>query len=127
MASSIMGCLEFTWDSPSQPPDSKMPILDTKIWVDIPTRSWDLPEALLPQNAEIPMIPGDLKPNIMYEFYRKEISNKTPMHARSAAPLKQKIATMADEFLRRMTNTSKHLPKAALEAKLTEYANNLKS
>ena len=73
------------------------------------------------------MIPGDLKPNIMYEFYRKEISNKTPMHARSAAPLKQKITTMANEFLRRMTNTSKHLPKAALEAKLTEYANDLKS
>ena len=48
-----------------------------------------------------------------------------PMLARSAAPMKQKIQTMTNEFLRRMVNTSRDLPMRILDNVLAQYARDL--
>ena len=33
MASDVMECLDFTWDSPQQHQDQSMPVLDTAMWI----------------------------------------------------------------------------------------------
>ena len=33
MASSVLQCLDFTWDTPSRNQNQKMPVLDTMVWV----------------------------------------------------------------------------------------------
>ena len=38
MASSILNCLNFTWDAPSLHPGREMPVLDTVMWLGIPQR-----------------------------------------------------------------------------------------
>ena len=122
MASSLIGCLEFTWDSPSMHQTGMMPVLDTVMWMGKPTRSWELPDAILPPGTTgIPTNPL-LKNNVMYKFYRKQIANQTPMNSRSAAPTKQKLQTATNEFRRRMLNTSRFLPKHHLEEALSTYS-----
>ena len=111
MASSQLECLNFTWDSPSNNANNKMPVLDTMVWVDTELRMWDIPTAILGNNINIPVKTGDLKRIIMYEFYKKPMSNKVPLHCRSAVPSKQQITTVSNEFLRRLKNTSRELPK----------------
>ena len=40
-----------------------------------------------------------LKPNILFEFYRMEITNETPMYHICAAPEKDKVKTVVQEFI----------------------------
>ena len=46
IASSIMKCLQFTWDSPNNNATGTMPVLDTKMWVGLEAREWGLPEGM---------------------------------------------------------------------------------
>ena len=39
IASSILQCLDFTWDAPGRNPSGTMPLLDTMIWVGYPSRT----------------------------------------------------------------------------------------
>ena len=43
-----------------------------------------------------------LKPNILFEFYRMEMTNETPMYHICAAPEKDKVKTVVQEFIRRI-------------------------
>ena len=47
MVSSILKCLQFTWDVPNQDNRFRMPVLDTVMWVGTPTRVQGIPDALL--------------------------------------------------------------------------------
>ena len=47
MASSVIGCLNFTWDYPGNNTDKTMPVLGTAMWIGYPTRKWDFPEEIL--------------------------------------------------------------------------------
>ena len=59
--------------------------------------------------------------NILYQFFRKSIANRTPMHARSAAPEKDKVRTVVNEYFRRLKNCSRELlPATVLEVLLTQ-------
>ena len=115
MASSVMKCLNFTWDAPSLHKDGKMPVLDTAMWMGLAERQWDLPEDFLPAGIDPPTITGKIKPTVMYQFYRKTMANSKPMHSRSAAPEQDKIQTVTQEFNRRMKNTSRSLARSHLE------------
>ena len=93
----------------------------------LPTRSWDIPHPILPADTpNIPMIQSSLQPVILNQFYRKVKSNKTPMQEKSANPLKSKIQTATNEFLRKMTNTSRLLPRDNLESIIRTYFNDFK-
>ena len=88
MASDVLDCLNFTWDSPSCNSNNKMPVLDTQLWVGMPNRTWDIPQDIFPDQNTLPINPNDLKPVILYSFYKKEIATKTPMNSRTAVPNK---------------------------------------
>ena len=122
MATSLVECLDFTWDCPSRNATGTMAVLDTQMWVGLPAREWGVPNQILPEEEQKPERAGALKPLILFKFYRKEVSNKMPMNARSAAPDKQQIQTATQEFIRRYKNTSRSLPKSHIEEILADYA-----
>ena len=62
----------------------------------------------------IPIKTGAPKRIILYEFFKKPMSNKTPMLERSAAPNKDKLQTAVNEFIWRFKNTSRELPKESI-------------
>ena len=110
MASSILSCLEFTWDAPCLNPSKKMPVLDTQVWVGTQIREWSLPKCLIPDGVELPTKHGPLKQIILYQFYRKAIANHTPFNSRAAYPERDRISTISQDFIRRFKNTSRELP-----------------
>ena len=98
MASSILACLQFTWDSPAQNKTGMMPLLDTMIWVGQSARSWGVPEEMLPEETSLPTKTGALNRIILYKFFRKPVASNTPMHSRSAVPTKDQVQTVTNEF-----------------------------
>ena len=110
MASGILSCLQFTFDTPASNTNAQMPVLDTSMWVDWQTRELGIPEEIIPSDIKLPVKSGQLKKVVMYRFYRKTIANKTPFNSRSAGPLKDKIQQVSQEFVRRFRNTSRQLP-----------------
>ena len=119
MASSVTGCLNFTWDSPSNNEGGKMPVLDTQMWMAPCAKIWGVPEPLIDGEVQLPT--SESVTVIQYSFYRKTMANRTPIHARSAAPEKDKVTTVTNEFIRRMKNTSRSLPRFHLEEYLQNY------
>ena len=101
MSSSIMKCLNFTWDSPGKNPNNGMPVLDTTMWVGIPERKWGLPDCILREGTQLPEILGEVRPIILHCFYRKSMANRTPLHHRAAVPEKDRVRTVSNEFARR--------------------------
>ena len=74
IAGSILECLDFTWDTPHQNNNDKMPVLDTMVWVGPGRRTWGVPEAILEPGTKLPLKTGAIKQIILYSFYRKPIS-----------------------------------------------------
>ena len=91
-----------------------------------PTRKWDLLEEILEHKTKLPEKTGVIKIVILYKFYRKSMANRTPLHSRAACPEGDRIQTVVNEFIRRMKNTSRNLPRHTLEATLAEYSCDLK-
>ena len=85
MANSICPIIQKTEDCPGLNSDGKLPILDLKVWVDI-------------------------QGEIFYEFYMKEMVRRSLMLARSAMPAKVKRASLTQEALRILRNTSPGVP-----------------
>ena len=54
------------------------------------------------------------------------MAKQTPMHQRSACPEKDRVTTVVNEFMRRMKNTSRDLPRNHLEETLRTYAKDLR-
>ena len=71
MASGILKCLEFTFDSPSNNTNGCMPVLDTMMWIGRQAREYGIPRQIVPSDLEIPTETGQLKQVILYKFYRK--------------------------------------------------------
>ena len=63
---------------------------------------------------------------ILYDFYRKTMACRTPIHQRSANPEKDKVQTVANEFQRRFRNSSRDLPSTAIEKVVKEYVKDSK-
>ena len=97
ISSSILECLQFTWDSPSCNPNNKMPVLDTQIGVATERREKGLPDGM-GQSTKVTKL-GDLKQVIVFEFYKKPMANKCPNLRRSGLPDGSKRSTVANEIL----------------------------
>ena len=121
MASSILECLNFTWDANSNNREGMMPVLDTKVWVGAPCRTCGVPTKILIPRTKLPSRKGILKPIVQSKFYRKTVASRTQMITRSAAPAREKIQTATNEFLRRMRNRARTLKKSHLEGVLSDY------
>ena len=73
MASSIYGCLNFTWDSPSRNSNSKMPVLDTQLWLQQEEREAKVHPQM---SKETITRVGKLKQVIMYEFFKRPMASR---------------------------------------------------
>ena len=126
MASGILKCLNFTWDLPELNNSGKMPVLDTMMWKEKHQRTWGVPQPLVELGTSLPQHTGQVKQIIMYEFYRKPMATKTPMHQRSATPERDKVQTAVNEFIRRFKNTSRQLKEDNIEQVVKEYCTDLR-
>ena len=84
MASCINEMIQMTGDCPSLNNDGRMPLLNTKVWVE---------EGLL-----------------LYENYRKPMANPLMMLEMSAMPANMKRTVLTQEVVRIRRNMSKRLP-----------------
>ena len=99
-ANSIFEFLNVKIDCPSLHEDGYMPILDIKAKIE--------------------------SGKIVYMFYKKPLSNDRVILANSAMPHNVKMATMVNEAIRRLRNTSRTLPWATKAEILTRFSNDLR-
>ena len=61
-----LDCLNFTWDSPTNNENGKMPVLDTQMWMGVERRKKGIPKGM----REAPTVTklGGLKQIILFEF-----------------------------------------------------------
>ena len=83
IANSIDPMLKFTVDVPSNHEDGKLPMLDTKVWIE--------------------------EGQINFEFYQKEMKNKLVLSKNSAMPNRQLIQIHTENVFRRLHYTRKCL------------------
>ena len=114
IASSIIKCLKFTWDSPSANKSGKMPVLDCQLWMEMDQRTRNIPSKIDPESPEM-INPRELKPVIKYLFYKKPMASKTANKESNGLPEKTKISTAINKVPRRCKNTSMNLDDQYLE------------
>ena len=68
---------------------------------------------------------GTLKPIVLFQFYKKPMSNQTPNLMRSGLPEGSKRATVTNEIHRRLKNTSRELETSIVSKILREYMDEL--
>ena len=125
MASSIMNGLKFTYDTPGMNRTGTMAVLDTQVWMGEEAREEGIPEEILEESEHPRMKTGELKRVVLFRFYQKPMTDRTANRKTSAQPEGMKVSTVAGEIIRRCKNTSRDLPKEALEETLKEYMKDL--
>ena len=94
MASSIIPGVDFTVEFASKSPNATVAMLDFQLWKEkIPN----------PEN------PGTTMETLRYKFYEKPMTNPKVLDSSSAMPHKVKVATLTQEGVRRLCNTSREL------------------
>ena len=58
MATDVLECLMFTYDTPESNPEGQMPVLDTKMWLGMKQMTPGMPEAI---TQDRPNKPGEAK------------------------------------------------------------------
>ena len=101
---SIHPSIQLTTDYPSKNQDEKIPILNLKVWME--------------RNQEE-------QTNILYEHYRKEVSKKSTVHARSAMGIRQKRSILSQDLLTIMNNCSPLLGETRRKEHVNEYMKRL--
>ena len=96
IANSVSDFIELTVDSPSRNETGWMPILDLQVQV---------------SNNEI-----------IYKFYKKEVSHHLLMLERSALPAKMKRNSLVQEGIRRLRNTKRELDWSVKSEILSEFS-----
>ena len=101
VANHVEPMIQFTYDIPMSYPDSKLPVLDIKLWLD-------------------PSVEA------MYEFFEKVTKNDKVILASSAIPRNQKITILTAEAVRRLRNTSRKLGSSIQNKHLNDFTVKLK-
>ena len=110
MASGIMDGIDFTVDYCSKNPTRTVAMLDFQLWK---------------ENETDPDSPGGMRETLKYAFYEKEMTNPKVMDAETALPHKVKIATLTQEGVRRICNSSRSLPNSQKCKILSNYMRKL--
>ena len=106
IADSIHPSIQLTADYPSNNEDTKIPILNLKVW----TKS-----------------DGENRINVRYEPYRKEVSTKATVLQRTAMSNKQKRSILTQELLTIMNNCSSRLEETTPKRRINEYLSDYNS
>ena len=110
MASSVIPGLSFTMDYPANNNNSRMPMLDFELWR---------------EKEPDPCKPGELRESLRYNFFEKKVTNPRVMDKSSAMPHSMKMATLMQEGVRRLCNSSRELPHQERCATLSLYMRKL--
>ena len=93
----IMEDIKLTFETPSMCAEGKMPILDTRMWIER-GKGWENEEG------------GETVDQVRFEFYRKPMCTPLTVLKRSAMGNKEKRQTCMMETYRRFKNTHPDLP-----------------
>ena len=99
IGNSVSDFIQLTADYPSKHENGWMPLLDIQVRV---------------RNNQVE-----------HKFYKKEVSNPLLMLANSAMPMKIKRNSLAQEGIRRLRNTSRHLPWEMKADILSDFSHKL--
>ena len=91
MASDLVNCLRFTWDTPEHNNNGRMPVLDSQLWVEIQPRVKGIPEEMDPEAPKETCI-GGLKRIIMFSFYKKPMASRKNSLNRAGLPESTKVS-----------------------------------
>ena len=94
MASSIIPGVNFTVEYASKSPSGTVPMLDFQLWG---------------ETEPDPENPGSTRETLSYKFFEKEMTNPKVLDCASAMPHRTKVATLTQEGVRRLCNTSREL------------------
>ena len=125
IASSMIKCLNFTHDAPEANENGRMPVLDTEMWLGKEPKIPGIPKDMLQEMDALEEKKGSPCRVVLYNFYKKTISNKIPNLESSASPIGQKMATVSQEITRRLKNTSLDLHQDEVENNLKNYMDEL--
>ena len=100
IANEISPCIQVEIDCPSLHENKKMPILDLEVWIE--------------------------ENKVMYQYYRKPMSNFLVLMERSAMPTKMKRVCLIQEIVRILRNTKKELHEKVKIGFLNEFALRMK-
>ena len=100
IANNINENIQFTWDTPGQNTNNRMPVLDLACWVT------ETNEGTL----------------LNYEFYMKHMANSICLPSNSAICTHTKFNTYRQEAFRVLTNTAVHLPWSVKVGHLTRLS-----
>ena len=103
MMNAICSWLVLTMETEEMFPERMLPTLDVKIWVAV----------------------VDGKNVILFMFFEKEMVSPMVLHKRSAMPEGIRRATLNQEMVRRMVNTSEMVPLADRLMVVNDYAQKL--
>ena len=93
------------------------------MWVALESREKGFPEQI-GQLIRVSKI-GQLKRIIMFLFFKKPMANPCPNLRRSGPPEGTKRATVTNEIIRRLKNTSRELGPETIKAVPTDYLRQL--
>ena len=110
MTSCIIPGITFTVDYPDNNANGKVPMLDFMLWK---------------EREDNPENPGEMRECLKYSFYEKPATNPKVMDAESAMPQGMKIATLTQEGVHRLCNSSRELPNSNKCEILTCYMRKL--
>ena len=83
LSDSLISFIKLKEDVPANHVSGKIPVLDFQVWTEKGTDE-----------------DGDMKTNVMLEFYEKTMSSKFVIMEESALPNRMKITTLSQEVIR---------------------------
>ena len=101
MMNSVFTNLRFTVETAEDFKDAALPTLDTKVWIE-----------------------GG---RLLYTYFEKPMANKKVMARKSAMGENMKIASLSQDLVRRMKNTSSRLPQSSRNEVVNQYTIKLAS
>ena len=107
MANSISRDIRMKEDVPSENSDGKLPILDTKMWV---------------EKGEVDRIP-----QIRYELFEKPMVSRLVTMERSSLPIKTKITVLSQEIVRWKRNTWRGEEISKGEERMSKFMTKLRA
>ena len=107
IANSIHPSISVKVDYPSNQPNKRLPILDTEMWI------------------EKVCVNGELKHQILYSYYEKEMSSKYLVHKNSALSNQSKMNILVNDLVRVMKNTSLQVNDEERQRNIQYYINKI--
>ena len=113
IGNTIHPSIQLEMDCPALHKDNKLPMLDIKIWTQTKEETQNQTDET--EKKEILEIDGighrkERQVQILHEFYQKDVSSKSTIHARSAMSWKDKRTVITQEILRILLRCSPKLP-----------------